>query len=129
MAAACTQPKNPFLSEWDTPYGIPPYDKITESDFVPAVKAGIEQQRSEIEAITSNAEAPTFENTIVPLELSGSILDKVTGVLYNISETDRTDALDAAMEEIIPLLSAHEDDISFNKDLYKRIAAIYNVEQ
>ena len=129
MAASCNQHKNPFLSEWDTPYGIPPYDKITEADYVPAVKAGIEQQKAEIEAITSNAEAPTFENTIVPLELSGSILDKVTGVLYNISETDRTDALDAAMEEIIPLLSAHEDDISFNKDLYKRIAAIYNADQ
>ena len=129
MAASCTQHKNPFLAEWDTPYGIPPYDKITEADFLPAVKAGIEQQKAEIDAITANAEAPTFENTIVPLELSGSILDKVTGVLYNISETDRTDALDAAMEQIIPLLSAHDDDITFNKDLYGRIAAIYNAGQ
>ena len=125
---ACNR-TNPFLTEWDTPYGIPPFDKIKVSDYIPAIKAGIAEQEAEIEAITSNPEAPTFENTIAPLELSGSVLAKVSGVLYNVSETDRSDALDAVVEEAIPLVSAHEDNISFNKALYQRIAAIYNGDQ
>ena len=124
MVSACHT--NPFLTEWDTPYGIPPFDKIKVSDYIPAITAGIEQQNAEIDAITANADAPTFDNTILPLELSGSILAKVQGVLYNVSETDRSDALDAVVEESIPLLSDHEAAISFNKALYERIAAIYN---
>ena len=128
MMSSCNR-TNPFLTEWDTPYGIPPFDKIKISDYIPAIKAGIEQQDAEIEAITSNPEAPTFENTILPLELSGSILSKVEGVLYNVAETDRSDALDAVVEESIPLFSDHEANISFNKALYERIAAIYNGDQ
>ena len=128
MLMACNH-TNPFLTEWDTPYGIPPFDKIKVSDYIPAIKAGIEQQNAEIQAIVENADAPTFENTIVPLELSGSILAKVQGVLYNVAETDRSDALDAVVEESIPLLSDHEAGISFNKALYERIAAIWNAGQ
>jgi len=126
---ACSSPKNPFLTEWDTPYGIPPFDKIKTSDYIPAIKEGIKQQQAEIDAITSNTEAPTFENTILPLELSGEILSKVSGVLYNISETDRSNALDAVVEEAIPLMSDHEANMSFNKALYERIAALYNADQ
>lgn len=122
---ACSTRTNPFLEEWDTPYGLPPYDKIRVSDYLPAIRAGIEQQTAEIDAITSNPDAPTFDNTIVPLELSGEILAKVSGVLYNVSETDRTDALDAVQEEAIPMLSSHEDNISFNKALFNRVAAVY----
>ena len=125
VMTACGE-KNPFLAEWDTPYGIPPYDEIEIEDYIPAIKAGIEQQNAQIEEITSNPDAPTFENTIVPLELSGEILDKVLGVLYNVSETDRSDSLDAVMTEAIPMLSEHSDNISFNRDLYERIAAVYN---
>ncbi|MBQ9548680.1 MAG: M3 family metallopeptidase [Bacteroidales bacterium] len=128
MTLSCNR-SNPFLTEWDTPYGIPPFDKIKIGDYIPAIKAGIEQQKAEIDAITANPEAPTFENTIVPLELSGSILDKVQGVLFNVAETDRSDALDAVIEEAIPLASAHSDDISFNKALYERIATIYKGDQ
>lgn len=125
---ACNR-TNPFLTEWDTPYGIPPFDEIKASHFIPAIKAGIEQQTAEIEAITSNPDEPTFENTIVPLELSGSILDKVAGVFYNITETDRTDELAAVEVEAIPLMSEHSNNISFNKALYERIAHIYNADQ
>ena len=126
---ACSNRTNPFLTEWDTPFGIPPFDKIEVSDYIPALEAGIEQQNKEIDAIVSNPEAPTFENTIAPLELSGEILAKVSGVLYNVSETDRSDALDAVLDEAIPMLSEHSDNISFNKALYNRIAAIYNADQ
>ena len=126
--SACSQ-KNVFLSEWDTPYGIPPYDKIKISDYLPAIKEGIKQHDVEIEAITSCVETPTFENTIAPLELSGELLQKVTGVLFNVSETDRSDALDKVVEEAIPLLSAHSNDIAFNKALYERVAAVYHADQ
>ena len=128
VMAACSE-KNPFLAEWDTPYGIPPYEEIEVEDYIPAIQKGIEQQNAEIEAITSNPDAPTFENTIVPLELSGGILSKVSGVLYNVSETDRSDSLDAVMSQAIPLLSEHGDNINFNKELYGRIATIYEGDQ
>ncbi len=128
MMTACSR-QNPFLAEWDTPYGIPPFDKIQTSDYIPAIKAGIEEQIAEIDAIVSNPDAPTFENTITPLELSGRTLSKVQGVLFNISETDRSDALDAVQEEAIPMLSQHGDNISFNKALYQRVAAVYHADQ
>lgn len=126
---ACTERENPFLTEWSTPYGIPPFQEIQVEDYIPAIQAGIEQQNREIEAITGNSEAPTFENTILPLELSGSILSKVSGVLYNVAETDKTDALDSVMELAIPMMTEHGDNISFNKALYERIAAVYNADQ
>ena len=125
---ACSR-TNPFLTEWDTPYGIPPFDKIQTSDYIPAIKAGIEEQNREIEAIVSNPDVPTFDNTIAPLELSGRTLSRVQGVLFNVSETDRSDALDAVQDEAIPMLSAHSDNISFNKALYNRVAAVYNADQ
>ena len=127
---ACTQNReNPFLTEWNTPYGIPPFDEIVVDDYLPAIEAGIAQQEKEILAITSNQEAPTFQNTIVPLELSGEILRKVSGVMYNVTETDRTEALDSVMELAIPMMTEHSDNISFNKDLYTRIATLYKGDQ
>ena len=126
---ACNKRVNPFLTEWDTPYGIPPFEQILPTDYIPAIQAGIEQQNAEIDAIIANPDAPTFENTIVPLELSGRILAKVSGVFYNITETDRTDELSAVEEEAIPLMSEHENNINFNKALYNRVAAVYNGDQ
>ena len=126
---ACQKRTNPFFAEWDTPYGIPPYEKILPEDYIPAIKAGIEEQTAEIEAITANPDAPTFENTIAALELSGRLLARVSGVFYNVTETDRTDALAAVEEEAIPLMSEHSNNISFNKALYNRVAAVYNADQ
>lgn len=120
---------NPFLAEWDTPYGIPPFEQIGIDDYMPAINAGIEQQNEAIAAITSNAEEPTFDNTIAPLELSSGILDKVSGVLYNISETDRTDELDSIVELAIPVMTEHSDNISFNQALFQRIAKLYEGDQ
>ena len=127
--SACTTRENPFLTEWNTPYGIPPFDEIQVDDYIPAIKEGIAQQQKEVDAITSNPEAPTFENTIAPYEESGEILSKVAGVLYNITETDRTDELDSVMEAAIPLMTEHSDNIAFNKKLYERVAFIYNGDQ
>ncbi len=125
---ACNR-TNPFLTEWDGPYGIPPFSEIKVTDYMPAIEAGIAEQNAEIEAICANPDTPTFENTIAALDLSGRLLAKVAGVLYNVSETDRTDELDKVMEEALPLFSAHSDNISFNKALFKRVEAVYNADQ
>lgn len=127
--SACTNRENPFLTDWNTPYGIPPFQEIQVDNYIPAIQAGIEQQKKEIENIVSNQDAPTFDNTILPLELSGEILRKVSGVLYNVSETDRTPALDSVMELAIPMMTEHSDNLSFNKGLYERIAQLYKGDQ
>ena len=127
--SACTNRENPFLTDWNTPYGIPPFLEIQTDNYIPAIQAGIEQQKKEIEDIVNNQDAPTFDNTILPLELSGEILRKVSGVLYNVSETDRTPALDSVMELAIPMMTEHSDNLSFNKGLYERIAKLYKGDQ
>lgn len=125
---ACTH-QNPFMTEWTTPYGIPPFDQIQLSDYRPALLEGIKQQQAEVQAIVDNAEAPTFENTIAALDRSGALLSKVSGVLFNLSESDGDDAMSALMEEVTPILTEHEDNISMNKDLYARVKAVYEADQ
>lgn len=125
MALTACCKTNPFLQEWDTPYGIPPFEKIKVAHYLPAVNAGIEQQNAEIQAIIDNPEAPTFENTIAAYDLSGALLAKVTGVLFNLSESDSNPALDKALEEIDPLITAHRDNIFMNPALFARVKAVY----
>lgn len=125
MLTACNNHNNPFLSEWDTPYGLPPFDQIEEDDYLPAIREGIAQQQAEIAAIVADTAAPTFANTIEAYEKSGSLLTRVVGVLFNIVETDGNDHLNAIVEEALPLISENSDNIFMNADLYKRVATIY----
>ncbi len=130
MMTACTQtPKNPFLTEWDTPYGIPPFETITLADYIPAVKAGIEEQKQELEAILNNPDAPTFENTVAAYELSGMTLSKVSAVLFNLVETEGNDEMNKVVEEATALLTEHRDNISMNKDFFAKIKAVYDGDQ
>ncbi len=117
---------NPFMKEWDTPYGIPPYDEIKVSHFMPAIKAGIAENEAEIEAIVSNAEAPDFDNVIAAYDRSGELLSKVIGVLFNLVETDGTPELQAVAEEAMPLLSEFSSRVFTNPDLYAKVAQIYD---
>ena len=128
---ACTnkQTTNPFLEDWTTPYGIPPFDRIQMSDYLPAIKAGIEQQSAEIEAIITTTETPDFDNVIGALDLSGEILGKVQGVLFNLSETENSPEMEALIEEVTPILSEHSDNIYMNKELFKKVEAVYNADQ
>ena len=129
MAAVACAPKkasNPFLTEWDTPYGIPDFSAVEESHYLPAVEAGIDQQQAEIDAIIANAEAPTFENVVAAYEKSGAILDRVVGVLFNLSETDGTDSLNAIVEKVLPMLSAHSDNITMNPAFFAKVEVLYN---
>ena len=124
---ACHQ--NPFLSEWDTPYGIPPFDQIRTSDYLPAVEAGIDEIRSEVSAIVGNPEAPTFENTIDAYDKAGAILDRVTSVLFNLDESDASPELDAIVAKAMPMVTAVSDEINFNAGLFARVKAVYEADQ
>ena len=90
VSACNNTPKNIFLQEWDTPYGTAPFSQITLDQYVPAFKAGIEEQKKNVEAILACKEEPTFENTVLAMEKASPILDKVQGVFFNLSESDST---------------------------------------
>ncbi|MBO6083256.1 MAG: M3 family metallopeptidase [Bacteroidales bacterium] len=125
MMTACSQRQNPFLQEWDTPYGTAPFSRIAEADYLPAIQQGIAAQKAEIQAIIDNPAAPTFENTIAAYELSGGLLAKVTGVFYNISESDATPTIQALVDEVTPILTAASDEIFMNADFFARVKAVY----
>ena len=127
-AASCSR-NNPFLEEWNTPYGIPPFDEIQLSDYIPAVTAGIEQQKQELDAILTNQDAPTFDNTVAAYEYSGEILTKVSLVLFNLQETEGNEEMDKVVEEATALLTAHEDEMSMNKAFFERVKAVYDADQ
>ena len=122
MISACGE--NPLLKEWTGEYKLPPFDKIKISDYVPAVKAGIQEQADEVNAIVTNAEAPTFANTVAAYELSGQTLAKTLGVLYNVSESDATPQMQAVMDEVTPLVTEASDNIFMNAALFKRVEAV-----
>ena len=117
--------QNPFLTEWNTPYGIPDFTQIQESHYIPAIEAGIAQQQSEIEAIIANTETPTFANVVEAYERSGAILDRVTLVLFNVSESDATESLQKIVEQALPLISVHSDNIFMNPGLFQKVDALY----
>lgn len=127
-AASCNR-NNPFLEEWNTPYGIPPFDEIQLSDYIPAVTAGIEQQKKELDAILTNPDAPTFDNTVAAYEYSGEILTKVSLVLFNLQETEGNEEMDKVVEEATALMTAHEDEMSMNKAFFERVKAVYDADQ
>ena len=120
---SCT---NPFLSSWNTPYSIPDFGKVKEKHYLPAVEEGIRQQQAEIDAIIANQEAPTFANVVEAYEASGAILDRVVGVLFNLSETDATPSLQNIVEQVLPMLSVHSDNISMNPAFFAKVEALYN---
>ena len=117
---------NPFLIDYDTPYQIPPFEKIEFSHYEPAFEEGMKQHLSEIEVIAANNESPTFENTIAELERSGKTLDKVANVFFNLLGSNTSDEMDALAMKISPVLSAHSDSILLNKDLFSRIKSLHD---
>ena len=130
MLGACGSKKdvmkdNPFLTEWNTPYGVPPFDQIKTEHYLPAFEEAMRQQKAEIDSIVNNTEAPTFENTIEALEYSGALLDKVSAVFFNLSECENNEAMEEIAEKISGPLSKHSDDINLNADLFARIKTVY----
>lgn len=133
MVCACsqqsTESENPFFSEFQSPYGAPDFDRIQLADYEPAFLKGIEQQNQEIKAIVENPEASTFENTIVALDNSGEILNRVSGVFFALTSADTNDELMALESKIAPMLSEHSDNIYLNEALYQRVAKVCEQEK
>ncbi len=119
---------NPFFTEWDhnsSTYGLPPFEQIQVSHYLPAFEAGIKAQQEEINAIITNAEAPTFDNVIAAMDRSGQLLAKVAGVYFNLTESDGTEELKAIQNDILGMVSTHSDNIYMNADLFKKVEAVY----
>jgi len=116
---------NPFLTDWGTPYATPPFSEISDDHYMPAVKSGILALRSEIDDIVNDDAAPTFENTVVALDVAGDQLAKVAFTFQNITSTDTNDTLRGLETEIYPMLTREFDAIFLNEDLFDRIKAVY----
>ena len=123
--AADATPVNPLLSEWKTPFGVPPFDQIRPDHYLPAFRVAIARDNGEVEAIAKNPKAPTFANTIEALEASGELLDRVNGVFGNLTSSQTSDELQAIDREVSPMLAAHRDDILLNAALFQRVKTVW----
>ncbi|WP_147107139.1 M3 family metallopeptidase [Tateyamaria sp. syn59] len=117
---------NVLLSQWDTPFQIAPFDAISDDDFAPALEVALENHKAEIAAIADSDDAPTFANTIEALEASGEDLDKVLGTFFSVAGADSSPKREELQRDFSPKLAAHFAEISSNKALFARIAAVWD---
>ena len=120
------QASNPFFTASTLPYQAPPFDKIKDGDYEPAIDEGMKQQMAEVDTIANNPEPPTFENTYVALEKSGVLLNRVMAVFNGITGANTDDALQKVQEDEAPKLAAHQDAIHLNDKLFQRIQTVYD---
>ncbi|WMI69678.1 M3 family metallopeptidase [Mangrovimonas sp. YM274] len=113
---------------FDTPFNTAPFSKIKTEDFLPAFKEGIAQAKAEIDAITANPEAPSFENTVEALDFSGEQLDRISSIFFNLNSAETNDEIQKIAQEVSPLLSEFSNDITLNEALFKRIKAVYEMK-
>ncbi len=129
---SCNEPQNtaqtgnPFEQEWQTPYGVPDFDRISTDDYMPAFKKGMEQHLAEVKQIAENPEAPTFNNTVAAMEKSGKLLTRVANVFFNLVSANTNKELQAISREVSPMLSKHNDDINLNAQLFDRFKTLYD---
>jgi len=116
---------NMLLEEWDTPFGVPPFDQIVSEDYLPAIREGMQEQNREVDAIITNTEAATFANTIEALEFSGELLSRASRLFYALDGAHSNDVIKETAKTIAPELSAHGDNITLNKNLFERVLAVY----
>ena len=128
--SACQQAKteNPLLQESDSPYNIPDFNTIKASDYLPAFEAAIKNQRENIQKIVDCQESATFENTILPFEESGRLLDRVSRIFFALVEADKTPELGEIEKKVQPMLTDLDNEIMFNKSLFERIKQVYDKE-
>ncbi len=120
------QSGNPFLEKFETPFGIPPFEKIKTEHFLPAMKEAMKLHIEEIESIITNSEPPSFENTIVALDRAGELLTLVSLTFDNLNSANTNEAMQKVDEESAPLLSRHRDDIALNEKLFQRVKEVWN---
>jgi peptidyl-dipeptidase Dcp len=119
-------PANPFAQPSALPLHAPPFDKIKDSDYQPAFEQGMKEQIAEVDQIANNKAAPTFENTIVALEKSGRMLDRVSQAFFGVVQANTNDTLDKTQAAEAPKLAAHQDAITLNAKLFARVKAVYD---
>ena len=122
---SCMDNKNPFYSEYNTPHQTVPFDKIKLEHYEPALMEGIKQHAAEVEAIITNPETPTFENTIVALEYAGDLLDRVVTVFFTLNNAETSDEMQALAQKLSPVLTEHSNNISLDERLFARVKAVY----
>src|SRR5437870_9993069 len=116
---------NPFFTASGLPFGAPPFDKIKESDYTPAIEEGMKRQLAEIEAIADNTQPPTIANTIAAMERSGELLTRVSKVFFNLAQSNTSDEMQKIKADEAPKLAAHQDSIYLNPKLFARVKSIY----
>ena len=126
VACVAEMHKNPFLESYTTKYEIPPFDQIEYGDYLPALEAGIEQKKAQIEEIVNNPDEPTFDNTIMALENSGEIFDKVTKVFFALNESNSSPEMVEISEKFYPAVTKFSDELTMNDKLFDRIKHIYD---
>ena len=120
---------NPLLQAWTTPFGVPPFAEIKPEHFLPAIERGIAEQRREIDAIANDPQPATFANTILALDESGELLQKVSAVFSNLNSADTNAELQAINRQTTPLLSALRDDLRLNPKLFARVKAVWDARE
>ncbi len=125
-AVSAADPDNPLLKESALPYHYPPFDKIKDAHFVPAIEAGMREQLKEVDVVANNSEKPTFENTVVALERTGRLLDRAEQTFSNLNACNTNPTLQKIEKEMAPKLSAHRDAIHLNGKLFSRIQQLYD---
>jgi len=126
VLSCAAKDQNPFFSEYDTPFGVPPFDKIKEEHYMPAFTEAVRIHDDEITAIVDNSESPDFKNTIEALEISGDMLDKVVNVFFALNSANTNETMQELAKEIGPKLAEHQDNISLNDGLFKRIKELHS---
>jgi len=121
--------ENPFFKDWNTPFKTPPFDEIKVEHYLPAFEEGMKQQKTAIDAIVRNTEAPTFENTIEALEKSNKLLDIVSNVFSNLNAANTNDEMQDLARKTAPMMAKHYDDIILNPKLFERIKEIYKQKE
>ena len=124
-ASAPAAAENPFLAPSPLPHGLPPFDRIEHEHFKPAFEEGMAEEQAQVAAIVANPAPPTFENTIVALEKTGAVLDRVSRVFYALSSAHTNEAIRALRAELAPKLSAHRDGIMLNPELFARVSTVF----
>jgi len=126
MTTASMADENPFFKPYDTPYGTPPFDKIKIEHYEPAFDEAIRQHKVEIETIAANPFTPTFQNTIAAMEYSGEMLNRVSGVFFNLLSAESNDEMMMISQRLSPKLSEHSNNINLNEKLFARVKTVYD---
>src|SRR5438094_10221503 len=126
VAAGAFAQTNPFFNPSSLPFQAPPFDKIKDSDYQPAIDEGMKRQIAEIDAIANSSEPPTFANTIEAMERTGALLTRVAKVFFNLTQSNTNDTIQKIEAEEAPKLSAHQDSIFLNDKLFARVKSIYD---